>query len=152
MHRCAAILLLVAGVLTSALPARAQGDTVLSGTTPLGHYITVAAGPREAASIGSYAVREYGAKNPRFKTDDFITGIVLQRDGSSVHIMWQDVLGDGGKELVVVSFSAGTGGYLNADALRLNGKTIALIASVRGLDPKADVVKALRAATRRKAR
>ena len=129
--------------------AQTQTDGVLITQTPEKYFITVAPGPREAASVGSYAVRVYGARNPRFPTDDFITGAVLARDGSLSRLDWRDVLGDGSKELVVVCVSAGSGGYVNADALRLSGGKPTLVASARGIDPKSDLVQALKAAAKR---
>jgi hypothetical protein len=139
-------------ILASGPPALAQtpADGVLTTTTPAKQFVTVAAGPREAASIGSYALRVYGDENPQFPTDHFLAGVVRPRDGSLTKLAWQDVLGDGAKELIVICTSAGSGGYLSADALKISGGKIVPIASVQGVDPKADLIKALKkAATQR---
>jgi hypothetical protein len=143
-------LMLLAANAPARVFAQTQPDEVLTTQTPEKQFVTAASGPREAASAGSYAVRVYGARNPQFPTDDFITGIMRPRDGSLTRLDWRDVLNDGNKELVVVCISAGSGGYVSADALRLSGGKIVLVASVRGIDPKRDLVQALRAAARKK--
>ena len=128
---------------------RAQSDGVLTTYTPQRQFVTVAPGPREAASIGSYAVRVYGARSPQFPTDDFLGGVVRKRDGTLQRLVWQDVLRNGSKELVVVCASAGSGGYLSADALGVRNGSVVVVASVKGLNPRADVLRALQAAARR---
>lgn len=103
----------------------------------------VAEGDFEPRSIGSYSLRLYAKNDPAFPYDSFITGIVRPRDGSVEEIKFADIDRDGAPEIVVVTRSAGSGGYLSADAFRFQQKSLALLASVTGIDGKADPVRAL---------
>jgi hypothetical protein len=105
--------------------------------------VVVAEGQFEPRSVGSYSVRIYGGTDPRFPYDDFIAGSVRPRDGGVEDLLFADVDGDGTPEIVVVIRSAGTGGYLSADALQLHGTTLSLVESVAGLAKDADPVRAL---------
>lgn len=131
-------------LLYSSLAAAQEPVGTLETKMPDGRLVIVSTGPKEAASIGSYAVRVYGAANPRSPTDDFAASLVVPRDGTLSRVHVADIAGDGAKDLVVVSQSAGTGGYLAADAFRLTDDTVVHIASAHGLPPDADVVAELR--------
>lgn len=117
---------------------------MLEAETPGGRYVVVDAGPKEPASIGSYAVRLYSAANAQHAADDFIASAVASRDGTLERLEFADVTGDGSQELVVIAASAGTGGYLAADAFRLTNDSVVHVASADGLQPNADVIAALR--------
>ncbi|TVS10466.1 MAG: hypothetical protein EA424_25265 [Planctomycetaceae bacterium] len=52
---------------------------------------------------------------------------------------------DGLPDIIVVVRTAGTGGYLSAEAFRLRGTVLTLLGSVSGLPGDADPVRALEA-------
>lgn len=128
--------------------AHAQDQAPLTATSPDSRYVTVAAGPGESASIGSYALRLYQNSNPDFPTDDFIAGVIRPRDGSLLPLEWQDITGDGDEELIVRTESAGSGSYVSADAFSFGESEISLVASVSDLGPDADVISALQDAVK----
>ena len=105
--------------------------------------VVVAEGEREPRSIGSYSLRIYGAANAKAPYDDFIAGVIQPRDGNLEGIRFADLDHDGSPEIVVLVRSAGTGGYLSADAFRLRGTTLSLLASVSDLSKDADAIHAL---------
>jgi hypothetical protein len=105
--------------------------------------VVVAEGELEPRSLGSYSVRVYAGTNPRFPYDDFIAGTIRPRGGAVERVAFTDLDRDGAPEIVVVIRSAGTGGYLSADALRLQGTTLRLLESVSGLAKDADPIRAL---------
>lgn len=107
--------------------------------------LTVAHGPGEPRSVGSYALRLYAPPHdPGFPLDDFADGTVRPRDGAVESLLAADVDGDGRADAVVVVRSAGSGGYLSADAFAIAGGRLEIIRSVEGLDGGADPVSALR--------
>ena len=111
---------------------------------PDGRIAVVAEASREPRSIGSYSVRLYGARNPDFPFDDFVAGAIQPRDGTLHALSLEDIDGDRKVDLVVVIVSAGSGGYLSADAFAFTDESIRHVAHVDGLDPTANVVEALR--------
>ena len=60
------------------------------------------------------------------------------------NVFFIDVDGDGKKDVLVTIRCIGTGAYLSADAFSVKGKDLALIAHVEDLEPKANVVTALK--------
>jgi len=112
-----------------------------------GRVIVIAEAQLEPRSIGSYSIRMYSGRNPKFPYDDFLTGVIHPRDGMIIAARLSDVGGDEIEELIVTMQSAGSGGYLAADAFALNQDTITRIAHVEGLATQADVATALRAVT-----
>ena len=115
---------------------------VVPGTSTV---VVVTEGQLEPRSAGSYSLTIYGGANPRFPHDDFVTGLVRPRDGTVEDVIFSDVDGDGTSDIVVTMRSAGTGGYRSADAFRLQGTTLSLVESVKGLPKDGDPVQALRA-------
>ncbi len=113
-----------------------------------GQTAVVAEGEFEPRSTGSYSVRLYSGKNPRFPTDNFLAGVIQERQGSIEHVVLADVDGDGRDELVVIVRSAGTGSYVSAHAFALGEKSIVLRAAVAQLAPSADPVSALKMKSR----
>lgn len=109
--------------------------------------VVVDEGAAEPRSIGSYAVRLYDGGRGAAPQDVYVTGVVRPRDGSLARVDFADLDGDGSTELVVITRSAGSGGYLAADAFRLRYGVLSRVAGVDGLAPSADVVMALRKAT-----
>lgn len=114
-------------------------------TLPGGLVVTISSGRGEPASIGSYDVRLYTGSQPQFPLDEFIAGVVLPRDGTIKEVKLAELSGDQAPELVVIAESAGSGGYLSADAFTVNAGGIESFNHVEGLAPGEDVLKALRA-------
>ena len=111
--------------------------------------IVVDEGAVEPRSIGSYALRLYDGRRGGDDHDLYLTGVARPRDGGLLKLDFADLDGDGAAELVVVMQSAGSGGYLAADAFRLRHGVLSRVAGVEGLAPSADVVTALRKAAAR---
>ena len=104
-----------------------------------GMTVVVAEGDFEPRSIGSYSLRVYGA-NPKFPTDDFLSGTVRSRDGYIEKVVSQDINADGAEEIIIIIRSAGTGGYLSADAFQYRSKKLKLISNVTDLEKNADPI------------
>jgi hypothetical protein len=98
---------------------------------------------REPRSIGSYTVKIYAVTKPRLAFDRFIAGLVRSRDGIIETASTVDINLDGDKELVVVIRSAGSGGYLSADAFDISRSGLRLMASVSELPASANPVSKL---------
>ncbi|MBW2244531.1 MAG: PliI family lysozyme inhibitor of I-type lysozyme [Deltaproteobacteria bacterium] len=143
----ATFLLLCFSFQARAEPLASPSRFVAQQKLPGGRMVVVAEGDGEPRSTGSYSVRLYSAANPEFPFDDFIVGAVLPRDGSIERLAVEDVDGDEVTELVVVVRSAGSGGYLSADAIRFDSKRVEVIRSVEGLSSDADPIAELRKAT-----
>ena len=107
-------------------------------------YVVVEESALEPRSIGSYSIRLYDLTTPDFPTDNFVSGIVRARDGTVQSIEKADINKDGEKDLVVLIRSAGSGGYLQAEAFRFGGGEVEVIASVLDLDPKAKYLEKLK--------
>jgi len=113
-----------------------------------GHTAVVAEGDLEARSIGSYSVRIYATRSAQSNDDTtfFSAGIVRARDGTIDKVFLADLGNGGSPSLVVAIRSAGSGGYLSADAFTIGKNTVVLRASVSGLAAHADAVAALKSA------
>ena len=113
---------------------------------PGGRTAVVAEGDLEARSIGSYSVRIYSTENAQAGDDTtfFAAGVVRARDGAVEKVLLTDL--GGRPSLVVAIRSAGSGGYLSADAYTIDKDKVALRASVSGLPANADPVAALKSA------
>ena len=107
-------------------------------------YVVVEESALEPRSIGSYSIRLYDLTNPDFPTDNFVYGIVRARDGTVQSIEKADINKDGEEDLVVLIRSAGSGGYLQAEAFQCIDGEVEVIASVLDLDPKAKYLEKLR--------
>jgi Periplasmic lysozyme inhibitor of I-type lysozyme len=106
--------------------------------------VIIAEGDLEPRSIGSYTMRIYKGRSAKFPTDEFITGVVRPRNGTIDAVRFADVDGDNRPDLIVVMRSAGSGGYLTAEAFRYSNRSLELIGSVADLDKKTDPIEALR--------
>ncbi|MGY3943301.1 PliI family lysozyme inhibitor of I-type lysozyme [Aeromonas tecta] len=138
-------LFLTLGLLTLPLTTQAAEGFFKQLTLPAGQVITIAEGRGEPASTGSYDVRLYSGANPQFPLDQFIDGKVMARDGSIKEIKLQDLNGDKQPELIVIVESAGTGGYISADAFTINPQQgLDSFNHVEGLAPADDVIQALK--------
>ncbi len=109
-----------------------------------GKVLVVAEAPLEPRSIGSYSIRLYSGSQPDYPYDDFLSGVVLPRDGTVERIGVEDIDGDGFPELVVVTRSVGSGAYGSARAFAVGGKTIRQVAQVEGVEPGRDPVDQLK--------
>ena len=107
--------------------------------------VTVSEGPREPASIGSYALRLYVPFDPEWPFDNYVDGEVRVRDGSLTKLLFSDLNDDKTMDAIVVAQSAGSGGYLQVDGFLLNKEGITFAHSVDGLASDADPVASLKA-------
>lgn len=137
---------LAAALLATATPAFAAdvNRIVLNGSDE-GLAVNVVAdeGEGEPRSTGSYALRLYKSGDPSYPFDAFVAGVVRARDGTLEALKFADLNRDGKNEIIVVVRSAGSGGYLSADAYRLQKGALVLAASKSGLPADADPVAAL---------
>ena len=108
----------------------------------------VTEGAGEPRSTGSYALRVYAEAEGGGRLDRFVAGLVRPRDGVVEAIRFADLDRDGAIDLVVTVRSAGTGGYLSADAFRLRDGVPRLAATVEGLPKDEDPFGALAASMR----
>lgn len=144
------LLVVVCAVAAPSAPAQDAVPTrSLQAAWPGVGQVVVDEGAAEPRSIGSYAVRVYAARAGMQPTDLFMTGSVRPRDGSLERLAFEDIDGDGTAELLVVMRSAGSGGYLAADALRLRHGVLSRVVGVEGLPARADVTAELRNAAAR---
>jgi len=127
-----------------AAPAAAQDRFVSKVTLPSGETVVVAEGDFEARSIGSFSVRLYEAAAAPDQTTFFTSGLVRPRDGVVEKVVLADLDGDRRQEVVVIVRSAGTGGYLSAQAFAAEGGKLIFRGAVEGLGANADPVAALR--------
>ncbi|MFZ4066048.1 MAG: PliI family lysozyme inhibitor of I-type lysozyme [Phenylobacterium sp.] len=134
---------LAAALLATATPAFAAdvNRIVLNGSDE-GLAVTAVAdeGEGEPRSTGSYALRLYKSGDPSYPFDAFVAGAVRARDGTLEALKFADINRDGKNEIIVVIRSAGTGGYLSADAFRVQKGVPVLVGSKSGLASNADPV------------
>jgi hypothetical protein len=88
-------------------------------------------------------VRLYDAAAAGDETTFFRAGLVRSRDGTVERLLLADIDGDRVAEIVVIVRSAGSGGYLSAQAFTFDPERLVLRASVEGLPPAVDVIAAL---------
>ncbi|NJD24065.1 MAG: hypothetical protein FIB06_01520 [Betaproteobacteria bacterium] len=100
----------------------------------------VSEGEFEARSVGSYSVRVYfdSSGQPGNETTFYAAGLIRARDGTVRSIAPLQVAGRKRPVLMVVVESAGSGGYLSADAFAVEPRAVRLLASVSGLAPSDD--------------
>ena len=111
-----------------------------------GQTAVVAEGDFEARSIGSYSIRVYSRESaqPDDDTTFFSSGVIRARDGTVEKVFLAELGNDAAPSLVVAIRTAGSGGYLSADAFTIGKDTVVLRASVSGLPANADPVVALK--------
>jgi hypothetical protein len=135
-------------VFASATAAADSDRYVRKLALPDGQTAVIAEGDFEARSIGTYTVRLYSPDSTKADDTTFYTaGVILERDGMVEDVRVADLDGKG-EELVVIVRSAGTGGYLSAQALSFANKGIEVRSHVEGLPKDADPVAALTHTTR----
>ncbi len=113
-------------------------------TLPSGQTAVIAEGDCEARSLGSYSVRLYRDGDATF----YQSGLILERDGTIESVHLADLDGDGRDEMVVVMRSAGSGGYVAAQAFSVANNRIEARSSVKDLPADADPVAALTKTTK----
>ena len=113
-----------------------------------GQTAVVAEGDFEARSIGSYTVRIYSTQStqPDDDTTFFSSGVIRAREGTIEKVFLADLGNAGPPSLIVAIRSAGSGGYLSADAFTIGKDTVVLHASVTGLGANEDPVGGLKSA------
>ena len=83
MLRVAVGFLLLAALLSAVDMARAEVALFREVLTLAdGRIVVVEENTLEPRSVGSYNVRLYGGRDPRFPYDDFVAGILVPRDGT----------------------------------------------------------------------
>ena len=114
-------------------------------TLPGGKVILVTEGDQEAVSAGSYSIRLYAGFEPRFPTDDFLSGLVRSRDGTVEKVLLDNNQSLNSPVIVVIIRSAGSGGYLSADGFMVDksGRKLHQVGYVSGLNSSDDLLKAL---------
>ena len=115
-----------------------------------GTTIVVNEGRVEPRSIGSVVLSAYAPAEGEFRYDNFQRGIVWPRDGTLLRLLTTDIDSQPGDEIIVISQSAGSGGYLSATAFRWRHGVLAHVASVSDLPPAADAVDALKRALQKR--
>lgn len=83
----------------------------------------------EPIGTGSYAVRIYSVADSCLPYDHFVADTVRPRDGTVEDVRFADLDCSGSQEVIVVIRSAGSGGYLTADAFRLRAGILSILAS-----------------------
>jgi hypothetical protein len=105
--------------------------------------VVVAAGDLEPLSFGSFTVRFYRADDEavsqNFDVDDFVAGIILERDGVIEKVEMLDLDGGSSKELIISVRCAGSGAYLSGFALTLRNETVQVLAQDPGMRKDANV-------------
>jgi hypothetical protein len=117
-------------------------------TVPLakGLVAVVAEGDLEARSMGSYTVRAYFDAEARSgnETTFYAAGVVRPRDGTVRSASALALPGRPGPLLMVVMQSAGSGGYLSAEAFAVEPRAVRVLARVSDLGPAEDPATHLR--------
>ena len=140
------ILAASSGLLAS--PAMAKDGAAID--LPDQRVAVLSAGDLELASIGSYSVAVFKDRSLM----DFETGAVFSRNGSFLQddgqprVKFADITGDGIAELIVSKLTAGSGNYLEVDALRIDSRGVRLVARVQTMTDH-DEIAELKAACRR---
>jgi hypothetical protein len=138
--------LLASGTSNAADPVRFLTKVKL----PSGQTAVVAEGDFEARSIGSFSVRLYDAAPSGDETTFFRAGVVRSRDGTVEKVLLADIDGDRRPEIIVLVRSAGTGGYLSAQAFAFDKQRLIFRAAVEGLPPDAEPIATLRSSIRKR--
>jgi hypothetical protein len=135
--------------LLATAPAMAKHGVII--TLPDRRVAVLSEGDLEGASIGSYSVAVFKDRS----LINFEAGAVFSRDGSIFEnngrprVKFADIAGDGTQELIVSKLTAGSGNYLEVDALRIDPHGVSLLVRIK-TDTKHDEVAELKAACQRR--
>jgi hypothetical protein len=133
-----------AGSLAASEPSETSVRYVKTIALPENQAAIVAEGDFEARSIGSYTVRLYAASGARpGDTTIYESGVLLPRNGTIEDVRLADIDGDKRDEIIVIVRTAGTGGYLSAQALSFANGRIEARTKISDLPADADPVAAL---------
>ena len=115
-------------------------------TLAKGLVVVVAEGDLEARSMGSYTVRAYfdPAASPGNETTFYTAGLVRPREGTVRLAAPLQMPGHPRPLLMVVTQSAGSGGYLSAEAFAVEPRAVRLLARASDLPPAEDPATHLR--------
>ncbi|WP_340608676.1 PliI family lysozyme inhibitor of I-type lysozyme [Xenorhabdus bharatensis] len=95
-------------------------------------FAVISVGDLESASIGSYSIAVFQDQ----ALTEFNAGAVFSRDGSifddngKPRTTFADIDGDGNKELIISKLTAGSGNYLEVDALKITDKNVKLLTRI----------------------
>jgi hypothetical protein len=109
-----------------------------------GRVVVVEEASLEPRSVGSFSIRLYSGANPAYRFDDFVSGVVVSRDGFVERLVLEDIDSDENAELIVILRSAGGGSYQSARAFTFSGNNIILVAEVDSLLSTQDPIEGLR--------
>ncbi|BET97230.1 PliI family lysozyme inhibitor of I-type lysozyme [Xenorhabdus taiwanensis] len=129
-------------------PANAREGKLIK--LPDKRFAILSEGDLENASSGSYSIAIFKDKD----LIEFETGGVFERDGSvfedngTPRIKFADIDGDGTKELIVSKLTAGSGNYLEVDALKITKKNVKLLTRIY-INGNNDPIKSLHAVCKR---
>ncbi|QYY34243.1 PliI family lysozyme inhibitor of I-type lysozyme (plasmid) [Cupriavidus pinatubonensis] len=130
------------------LPAMAKDGVAIA--LPDQRVAVLSEGDLEAASMGSYSVAVF--KDALLL--HFDAGAVFSRNGTifrddgKLRVKFADITGDGTQALVISKLTAGSGKYLEVDALRIDAGSVRLLTRVQ-TDTHHDEIAELKAACRR---
>ncbi|MDC9621981.1 PliI family lysozyme inhibitor of I-type lysozyme [Xenorhabdus sp. XENO-7] len=130
-------------VLSLSTPALAKDGALIN--LPDKKFAVISVGDLESESIGSYSIAVFKDRD----LTEFETGAVFSRDGSvfednnKPRVTFADINGDGAKELIVYKLTAGSGNYLEVDALKITDRNVKLLARIN-TDSKHDPIQLLR--------
>jgi Periplasmic lysozyme inhibitor of I-type lysozyme len=135
----------VCACLVTCAAAAADADRYARATAlPDGQTVVVAEGDLEARSIGTYSVRLYRDSD----LTSFESGLIVGRDGTIEDVRVVDLDGKGREQLVVIVRSAGTGGYVSAQAFAFDDGRIQARSKVTDLPKDADAIAAMTKTTK----
>ena len=147
-RRACAQVLAVAWLLPWGVAVGAATADRFTQTVPLtkGLVAVVAEGDLEARSMGSYTVRAYfdAEASSGNETTFYAAGLVRPRDGTVRSASALALPGRPRPLLMVVMQSAGSGGYLSAEAFAVEPRAVRLLARVSDLGPAEDPATHLR--------
>ena len=137
----------VAALLMAGVVSAKDGVAV---TLPDKRVAVLSVGDVEPASIGSYSVAIFKDRSLM----DFAAGAIFPRNGSlfqdngAPRVKFADINGDGIKEMIVSLLTAGSGNYMQVDALRIDSRSILLLTRIQ-TEARHDAVTELKAACKR---
>ena len=112
------LLVCVIAVASSGILADSDGMSYAEHKTA-GHVVRISRGPGEPYSVGSYAIRVYGANGL-----DLVAGVIRPRDGEVVRSWVTDLAGEKHLWIWIWTRVAGSGAYGTLKLLDFDGKAL----------------------------